>query len=120
MSGGALTALCGGGCREMRALNFGAGKCGPVEVAGSEALSYLFAGVTHATTAPAVLWPAQGGRLRRVSLGLMQGPGAGTPPDALSFFWVLCSSQTVDCGRSAGSLGSLGARTQKKVNGPGR
>lgn len=55
-----------------------------------------------------------------LSLGLMQGLGLVPHLDSLFFLWVLCHSQTVGCGRSAGSLGSLGARMQKKVNGPGR
>lgn len=56
--------------------------------------------------------------------GLSLGPtcGLGLVPclDSLCFLLVLHSSQTVGFGHSAGSLGSLGARTQMKVNGPGR
>lgn len=55
-----------------------------------------------------------------LSLGLVCGLGLEPRLDSLCFLPVLCSSQTVGFGHSAGSLGSLEARMQKKVNGPGR
>lgn len=54
------------------------------------------------------------------SLGLMQGLAVVAHFDSLSFLWLICPSQTVGCDHSAGSLELLGARMQKRVNGPGR